>query len=163
VVLGARRLPEIPEGPLLRRDGVIHKVVETTRGRSGLILKSLVVDHGRSVRFLARIDERPDGLVVRLDDHMEVERTPEVFDHLAELARLVLAANPGSALGPTNLADRIARLAPWASASRGNLLEARPPRRACRWFLWLPGRRSRTGSTRPSSSSSPPRSSPSPS
>lgn len=65
------------------------------------------MQEGASAKFYSRIDARDDGLVIHLDDHVHVERTPLVFDHLALITRSVLDANPGAVLGATNLKDRI--------------------------------------------------------
>lgn len=108
VILGAKDVPPLPQ--LLLRDGkVIHKVLETIPTPWGWLLRSLVLDGGAPTPFFARVDRRDDGLVVRLDDHMHVERGPLVFDHLALVAKRILEAEPAAKLGPTNLADRIAR------------------------------------------------------
>lgn len=107
VLLRATRPPVLGEAPFARDGAVLHKVLEVAESANGWLLKSLIVRPAGPLRFLTRIDRRDDGLVVRLDDHMPVERTPEVFDHLARLAALTIEANPGAELGPTNLADRI--------------------------------------------------------
>lgn len=117
VLLGATRMPALDvRAPLSRGPGAIHRIVEVLEGPGGLVLKSLLVQSGASTRFLVRIDRREDGLVVRLDDHLHVARTPEVFDHLALVAARILEANPGARLGPTNLADRIGALVATAGA-----------------------------------------------
>jgi hypothetical protein len=78
-------------------------VVEVARAEKSWLLKCLVVGKGTSRRFFARVDEREDGLVVHLDDHVHVDRDPPVFELLALVARAVLDANPGAELGRTNL------------------------------------------------------------
>lgn len=110
VIEGADACPDLA-GKLLARDGgTIHKIVEVAEAPAGWLLKSLIIDHGEQTHFLSRIERREDGLVVHLDDHMHVERSPLVFDHLALIAQQVLDANKGSTLGKTNLQDRIDRL-----------------------------------------------------
>lgn len=110
VIVSATACPDL-SGKLLAREGsTLHKVVEVADVPSGWLIKSLILSGGAQTPFLSRIERRADGLVVRLDDHMHVERSPLVFDHLALIARRVLDANPGSALGKTNLQDRIERL-----------------------------------------------------
>lgn len=111
VLLGATQSPDFPHGPLSRSGGTIHKVTEVFEGAHGWLVKSLVIERGGQTKFFTRIDRREDGMVVHLDDHVHVERTPAVFDHLAHLAKLVLDANPSATLGPTNLQDQLERLA----------------------------------------------------
>lgn len=103
VLLGATRAPTFPPAPFARHDARIHRVIEVAESPAGWLLKSVLIEKGMTTKLLVRIDRREDGLVVRLDDHMHVERTPAVFEHLGEIARLTLAANPGATVGPTNL------------------------------------------------------------
>lgn len=107
VILHAKKLPNF-ESPLSQHGGSVQKVVEVTEGASGWLLKSLIIEPGSQTRFLTRIDRRDnDDWVVHLDDHMPVERSPQVFDHLALITKRVIDTNQGSSLGTTNLQDRI--------------------------------------------------------
>lgn len=110
VLTHAEACPEFGSQPLSRDGGTIHKVVEVAQTPGGWLLKSIILQKGEPTKFLVRIDRREDGLVVRLDDHVHVERSDAVFDHLALVAARVLAANPEATLGKTNLQDRIERL-----------------------------------------------------
>lgn len=103
VLLHATQMPPLGPRPLLQADGLVHRVVEVARAPRGWLLKCLIVGKGTDRRFFARVDERPDGLVVHLDDHVHVERDPPVFQLLALVARAVLDANPDARLGKTNL------------------------------------------------------------
>ena len=103
VLLGAREFPVLTQQLLHRHDGTVHKVLETWSHAGGWVLKSLVVERARALRFLVRVDRRDDGLVVRLDDHAPVERAPGVLDHLVLVATRALEANPGARVGATNL------------------------------------------------------------
>lgn len=115
VITGADHCPPLGPEPLEREGGTIHKVVEVAEAPSGWLLKSIIVQEGEPMKFLCRVDKREDGLLVHLDDHVHVERSDVVFDHLALIAKRVLDANEGSSLGATNLSDRIgARHAPSA-------------------------------------------------
>ncbi|MEK6986163.1 MAG: hypothetical protein AABX89_07260 [Candidatus Thermoplasmatota archaeon] len=107
VILAATTMPSLGPQPLAREGGTLHKVAEVATLPEGWLLKSLIILPAGKLAFFTRVDKRPDGLVVRLDDHMPVERGPDVFQHLALIAKRLLAENPGSTLGPTNLADRI--------------------------------------------------------
>lgn len=104
VLLHATQLPPLGPRPLLQEDGLVFRVVEVARAPRGWLLKCLLVGRGTERRFFARVDERDDGLVVHLDDHVRVERDPPIFRFLALVARAVLDANPGARLGKTNLA-----------------------------------------------------------
>lgn len=110
VLLAASKLPSLGPQPLAREGGTLHKVTEVAVLPEGWLLKSLVIQPAGKLSFFTRVDKRPDGLVVRLDDHMPIERGPDVFQHLALIAKAVLAENPGATLGPTNLKERIEAL-----------------------------------------------------
>lgn len=109
VLLGASQAPEFSRAPLARTGDTIHKTAEVFEGPQGWLVKSLILERGEPTKFFTRIDRRDDGMVVRLDDHMHIERTAAVFDHLAHIALLVLAANPGASVGPTNLQEQMAK------------------------------------------------------
>ena len=107
VILGAKTCPAFGPAPMGRAGTTLHKVGEVAETHAGWLLKSFVVSHGVSTKFFTRLDRREDGLLVHIDDHIHVERTPLIFDHLGLIARRVLDANPGSKLGATNLQDHI--------------------------------------------------------
>lgn len=107
VIEEASECPELAGEILSRKGRHIHKVLETWTHAGGWVLKSLILDRGEQTKLLVRVDRREDGLLVHLEDHLHVERTSEVFDHLALVAARVLNANPQARLGKTNLEDRI--------------------------------------------------------
>ncbi|MCK5251888.1 MAG: hypothetical protein KAQ96_03025 [Thermoplasmata archaeon] len=73
------------------------------RGRRNIIVDSLAIEGGERERFLMLIGQREEGLVVRLFDVPEVERTEGVKRLLAETAKQLLATFPDLVVGETNL------------------------------------------------------------
>ena len=73
------------------------------RGRRNVIVDSLSIEGGESLRFLMLIGPHEDGLVVRLFDVPTVEKTEGVGRILAETARQLLETFPDLRLGETNL------------------------------------------------------------
>lgn len=73
------------------------------RGGRAILVDSLVIEGGEKWRFLMLIGQREDGLVVRLFEVPEVEKTEGVQRVLAEMARQLLGAFPHLKLGETNL------------------------------------------------------------
>lgn len=104
VLTHASVVPRLDEAPLLQERGAIYRVVETARAPKGWLLKCIIVRPQHAPRrFLARLDERADGLVAHLDDHVSVERDEDTFRFLALVAQAVLRANPQATVGKTNL------------------------------------------------------------
>jgi len=73
------------------------------RGRRSIIVDSLAIEGGEKVRFLMTLGQREDGLVVRLFEVPEVEKTEGVKRVLAETAKQLLETFPGLGVGETNL------------------------------------------------------------
>lgn len=73
------------------------------RAKRTIIVDSLAIEGGEKDRFLMAISLREDGLVIRLFEVPEVERTEGVKRVLAETARQLLATFPDLELGETNL------------------------------------------------------------
>ncbi len=73
------------------------------RGRRNIIVDSLAIEGGERERFLMLIGQREEGLVVRLFDVPEVERTEGVRRVLAETAKQLLETFPDLVVGETNL------------------------------------------------------------
>ncbi len=75
------------------------------RGKTFVLIESLVVDSGFKANFLAMISGREDGLVVRLYPKVDVEKTDGVKQILAEIAKQLMRSFPGLKVGETNLVD----------------------------------------------------------
>ena len=73
------------------------------RAKRTIIVDSLAIEGGEKDRFLMAIGLRDDGLVVRLFDVPDVERTEGVKRVLAETAKQLLGTFPDLELGETNL------------------------------------------------------------
>lgn len=73
------------------------------RGRRTIIVDSLAIEGGEKDRFLMAIAIREDGLVVRLFEVPEVERTEGVKRVLAETAKQLMGTFPDLEVGETNL------------------------------------------------------------
>jgi hypothetical protein len=73
------------------------------RAKRTIIVDSLAIEGGEKDRFLMAIGLREDGLVIRLFEVPEVERTEGVKRVLAETAKQLLETFPDLELGETNL------------------------------------------------------------
>ncbi len=73
------------------------------RTRRTIIVDSLAIEGGDKVRFLMTLGLREDGMVVRLFEVPEVEKTEGVKRVLAETAKQLMAAFPDLEVGETNL------------------------------------------------------------
>ena len=73
------------------------------RGRRNIIVDSLAIEGGEKERFLMRIGLHGGGLVVRLFEVPEVERTEGVKRVLAETAKQLMETFPDLSVGETDL------------------------------------------------------------
>jgi hypothetical protein len=73
------------------------------RAKRTIIVDSLAIEGGEKDRFLMAIALREDGLVIRLFEVPEVQRTEGVKQVLAETAKQLLGTFPDLKLGETNL------------------------------------------------------------
>ena len=73
------------------------------RAKRTIIVDSLAIEGGEKDRFFMAIGHREDGLVVRLFEVPEVERTEGVKRVLAETAKQLLETFPDLEVGETNL------------------------------------------------------------
>lgn len=89
----------------VKTDRGILKATDAYIDRSGrtILVDSLAIEGGEKVRFLMLVGLREDGLVVRLFDVPEVEKTEGVKRVLAETARQLAETFPQLELGETNL------------------------------------------------------------
>jgi len=75
------------------------------RGKTSVLIESLVIDSGLKTSFLAMISGREDGVVVRLYPKVEVEKTDGLKQILAEIAKQLMRVFPELKVGETNLDD----------------------------------------------------------
>jgi hypothetical protein len=73
------------------------------REKNVIIIDSLAIDAEKKTVFLAMISGRNDGVVVRLNPKIDVEKTEGVKKILAELAKQLISAFPELKVGETNL------------------------------------------------------------
>ena len=94
--------------PLMIREN--HNILRTTdvyleRNKTAILVDSLAIEAGKKTVFIAMINVRDDGLVVRLYPRIEVEKTEGVKRLLAEIAKQIIDAFPSLKIGETNLKD----------------------------------------------------------
>ena len=94
--------------PLIIREN--QKILRTTdvyfeRSKTAILVDSLAIEAGKKTVFIAMINVRDDGLVVRLYPRIEVEKTEGVKRLLAEIAKQIIDAFPSLKIGETNLKD----------------------------------------------------------
>ncbi|MDD4307356.1 MAG: hypothetical protein PHU53_00925 [Thermoplasmata archaeon] len=110
VLTGNFDIPRIPEiisrisfrsGTAVLKTGVTYIAPDS----SAIIIESTSVESGKPLNFLILINRRNDGLVIRLHPSLDIEKTEGVKRLLALVANSIIAANPGSAVGKTNLQE----------------------------------------------------------
>jgi hypothetical protein len=94
--------------PLMIREG--PNILRTTdvyleRSKTAILVDSLAIESGKKIVFIAMINGRDDGLVVRLYPRIEVEKTDGVKRLLAEIAKQIIDTFPSLRIGETNLKD----------------------------------------------------------
>ena len=92
--------------PLLIREN--QNILKTTdvyleRSKTAILVDSLSIEAEKKIVFIAMINFRDDGLVVRLYPRIEVEKTDGVKRLLAEIAKQIIDAFPSLKIGETNL------------------------------------------------------------
>ena len=103
--LSAARVHRELEPIMLRTDdGLILKVEDSLLARNEHIaLLDAVVIEGATRHFLVEVDNRDDGVTVRLYRLTDPEKTEGVRRLVAEVARAVLALDPEASLVRTNI------------------------------------------------------------
>ena len=88
-------------------DGGILKTTNyfLDKEKQTILIEALAIEKGKKTAFLALMNHREDGMVVRLYPGLEVEKTDGVKQVLAELAKIVLAKFPETTIGKTNLME----------------------------------------------------------
>lgn len=113
VITGDVELVEVFDAlqPVLEKTD--HGVLKTTGrylshdGRA-VIVEALAIDGDAKQPFLAMIDQRDDGAVIRLHpSSADIEKTDGIKRVLASLAEQLLAMDEAWTLGETNLADHL--------------------------------------------------------
>lgn len=94
--------------PLFVRDG--ENILKTgniyiERGKTAILVDSLVIEGVKKISFFAMISGREDGIVVRVYPGFEVEKTNGVKRLIAETAKQLLQILPELKVGQTNLIE----------------------------------------------------------
>jgi hypothetical protein len=91
----------------IRKEGVILKTSNTyiDREKKSILIESIVIEERNKVNFLAMVNSREDGIVVRIYPGSEVEKTDGVKTILAEIAKQLLDNFPQFRVGKTNISD----------------------------------------------------------
>jgi hypothetical protein len=76
-----------------------------SRDKSAILIESLSIEGGVKRSFFAMIGRKDDGVVVRIYQGSEVEKTAGVKSILSEIAKQLLAAFPQLTIGETNLSE----------------------------------------------------------
>jgi hypothetical protein len=76
-----------------------------SRDKTSIIIESLSIEGGVKRSFFAMIGRRDDGVVVRIYQGSEIEKTTGVKSILSEIAKQLLAAFPQLTIGETNLSE----------------------------------------------------------
>ena len=94
--------------PLFVRDGTdILRTMELylERSKNAILIDSLAIEANKKKNFLAIINGRENGVVVRLYPKQEIEKTEGVKRILAEIAKQLLRKFPDFKTAETNLEE----------------------------------------------------------
>lgn len=72
---------------------------------STILIEILVIEKNIKNQFFAIVNQREDGVVVRIHPMVEVEKTNGVKKSLAEIGKQVLTKFKGTKVGKTNLSE----------------------------------------------------------
>ncbi len=76
-----------------------------SRDKNSMIIKTLSIEGENKISFLILINDRDDGIVIRLYPDFEISKTFGVKKSLAEIANQILKEHKGLVVGTTNLID----------------------------------------------------------
>lgn len=76
-----------------------------SRNKTSIILESLTIEGGVKKSFFVMIGRRDDGVVVRIYQGSEVEKTVGVKSILSEITKQLLATFPQLVIGEMNLSE----------------------------------------------------------
>ena len=96
------------ENIFLKIDGGILKTTNLflDKSKQAILVESLAIEKGQKTGFLVMINNREDGVVIRIYPGFDdFEKTAGVRKILAELAKQLLEKIPNISIGKTNLQD----------------------------------------------------------
>jgi hypothetical protein len=76
-----------------------------SRNEKSMIIKTLSIEKEKKISYLILINNRDDGVVIRLYPDFEIPKTTGVKKSLAEIAKLILKEESGLTVGKTNLTE----------------------------------------------------------
>jgi len=76
-----------------------------SRDKMSILIESLRIENGIKRSFFTLILRRDDGVVIRIYQGSDVEKTVGVKSILGELAKQLLTSFPQLTIGETNLSD----------------------------------------------------------
>ena len=91
----------------IKEDGLIIRTTNSflSKDKTIFLLETLVIDKGSKIQFFAMVNQREDGIVVRIYPGTDIEKTDGVKRSLAEIGKQILNKFDGSKVGKTNLTD----------------------------------------------------------
>lgn len=81
----------------------MKKYIDTEE--KSILVEALTIEKGKKTNFLALLNSREDGLVIRIHPYSSVEKTDGVKKILAEIAKQLLETFTILKIGKTNLQD----------------------------------------------------------
>lgn len=91
---------KLPKGILKTTDQYLEK------NKKAILIESLAIEEGKKTSFLALLNDREDGLVIRIyPGKDDIEKTDGVKRILAELAKQLLDKFENVTIGKTNLQE----------------------------------------------------------
>ena len=110
VLNGSIKLKEVFHNlsPLTIRNGEVilrtmKKYIDSEE--ESILVEALAIEKGRKTDFLALLNLREDGLVIRIHPYSKIEKTDAVKKTLAEIAKQLLEIFTNLKVGKTNLQD----------------------------------------------------------
>ena len=91
----------------IKEDGLIIRVTNSflSQDNETILVETLVIEEGNKNQFFIVINQREDGIVIRIFPGTDVEKTDGIKRSLAELAKQILSNYSTLKVGKTNLQD----------------------------------------------------------
>jgi len=95
------------KGIIIRNEKGILKTdnIYISRDKTAILIEALTIEGGVKRSFFAMIGRRDDGVVIRIYQGSEVEKTGGVKSILSEIAKQLLSVFPQLTIGETNLQE----------------------------------------------------------
>ena len=90
---------KLPDGILKTTNHYLDK------NKQAVLVESLAIQKGNKIGFLAMLNNREDGIVIRIYPGLDIEKTDGVKQILAEIAKQLLSKVPNIKVGKTNLQE----------------------------------------------------------